>query len=75
MYDCPGAALPNPMFLASVTVDTLLNDAPELVEWYSPPVSPANQMSPSRPGIALNFAVVGSPVAAAVKLCPPLVLM
>src|SRR5688572_23192926 len=73
-YDWPGAAAPKPTLTALATAATLVKLAPELVEWNRP-VSPVSQMSPSRPATALKCGLtVGRPVAAAVKLWPPLVL-
>jgi hypothetical protein len=74
MFVRPGAALPKPTLRADVTLDTFVNDVPEFVEWNRP-VSPASQRSPSRPGMALNFAVAGSPVdTVCVNVAPPFTL-
>src|ERR687896_948 len=73
-YDCPGAARPKATLTASVTLEILVKLVPELVD-RKRPVLPASQMSPSRPGTALNFTpLAGNPVAAAVNDCPPFVL-
>ena len=67
--------MPKPTESAAVTPLTWVKVAPLSVEWKRPPGSPASQMSPSWPATALNWARVGRPLAPAVKLAPPSVLV